>query len=86
VTINKIAAILQKVVICDKCGKDYNFYERMWPLNFHTCKLCKRELCYKCWGQQHLFAYHICHECRPDLDCDQIEMEFEHDKKISNRN
>ena len=61
-----IEEALNSVETCDNCQWVATFEERKFPMMFHTCKICGRNLCPKCWGHKHLFAWRYCKDCRPD--------------------
>jgi len=71
---NKIEQIINSIMTCDGCKKQFTFYERQFPREFRECKICKRDLCCNCWGHKHLLAWKFCAHCCPSLDCDQSKI------------
>ena len=74
---NVIKEALESIEVCDKCGKEYNFEQRQFPMVFHKCRICKRNLCPNCWGHKHLLAWKYCSGCKPSADENQSHMDFD---------
>ena len=60
--------ILNSIEHCDGCGWDATFAEREFPMMFHRCQICGRNLCPNCWGHKHLLAWKYCKDCRPNYE------------------
>ena len=63
-----IEDILNSIEHCDRCGWDATFAEREFPMVFHKCKICERNLCPKCWGHEHVMAWKYCKDCKPNYE------------------